>query len=158
MYKQTKIDRSDAKILATLQSDARQTNRSVAANVGLAPSTTLDRVRSLEERGVVTGYHATVDLAAMGRPIQAIVALRLRPKTGPLVERAVERLWSLPETLGVLLVTGIDDVIVHLSVSDTDALRHLVLESISSIEGVVDERTSLVFEYRQKRVVEPVGT
>jgi hypothetical protein len=43
-------------------------------------------------------------------------------------------------------------------VSDTDALRHLVLESISSIEGVVDERTSLVFEYRQKRVVEPVGT
>jgi DNA-binding Lrp family transcriptional regulator len=75
-----------------------------------------------------------------------------------LVERAVERLWSLPETLGVLLVTGIDDVIVHLSVSDTDALRHLVLESISSIEGVVDERTSLVFEYRQKRVVEPVGT
>jgi DNA-binding Lrp family transcriptional regulator len=158
MYKQTKIDRSDAKILAMLQSDARQTNRSVAANVGLAPSTTLDRVRSLEERGVVTGYHATVDLAAMGRPIQAIVALRLRPKTGPLVERAVERLWSLPETLGVLLVTGIDDVIVHLSVSDTDALRHLVLESISSIEGVVDERTSLVFEYRQKRVVEPVGT
>ncbi|HJL77095.1 MAG TPA: Lrp/AsnC family transcriptional regulator [Acidimicrobiales bacterium] len=158
MYKQTKIDRSDAKILATLQSDARQTNRSVAANVGLAPSTTLDRVRSLEERGVVTGYHATVDLAAMGRPIQAIVALRLRPKTGPLVERAVERLWSLPETLGVLLVTGIDDVIVHLSVSDTDALRHLVLDSISSIEGVVDERTSLVFEYRQKRVVEPVGT
>ncbi len=152
------IDRSDARILAALQSDARQTNRAIAAEVGLAPSTTLDRIRSLEERRVVTGYHAVADLAALGRPIQAIVALRLRPKTGPVVDRAVERLWALPETLGVFLITGIDDVVVHLSVADTDALRHLVLEGISSIEGVVDERTSLVFEYRQKRVVAPLGT
>jgi DNA-binding Lrp family transcriptional regulator len=69
----------------------------------------------------------------------------------------VERLWALPETLGVFLITGIDDVIVHLSVADTDSLRQLVLEGISSIEGVVDERTSLVFEYRQKRVVAALG-
>lgn len=151
------IDRSDAAILQCLQSDARQTNRALAAAVGLAPSTTLDRVRGLEQRGVVTGYHAEVDLAALGRPIQAIVALRLRPKTAEVVDRAVDHLWSLPETLGVLLVTGVDDIIVHLSVTDTDSLRQLVLAGISSIEGVVDERTSLVFEYRRKRVVEPLG-
>lgn len=151
-----KIDRSDAEILRGLQSDARQTNRALAAAVGLAPSTTLDRVRGLEQRGVVTGYHAEVDLAALGRPIQAIVALRMRPKTADVVDRAVERLWALPETLGILLVTGVDDVIVHLSVTDTDSLRQLVLEGISSIDGVVDERTSLVFEYRRKTVVEPL--
>ena len=51
----------------------------------------------------------------------------------------------------------VDDVILHLSVADTDSLRHLVLEGTSSIEGGVDERTSLVFEYRQKRVFAPVG-
>ena len=155
--KMTNIDRSDAAILSRLQSDARQTNRALAAGVGLAPSTTLDRVRSLEQRGVVTGYHAEVDLAALGRPIQAIVALRLRPKTAEVVDRAVERLWGLPETLGVFIVTGVDDLIVHLSVSDTDSLRELVLAGISSIEGVVDERTSLVFEYRRKKVVTPLG-
>ncbi len=153
----TNIDRSDVAILSRLQSDARQTNRALAAGVGLAPSTTLDRVRSLEQRGVVTGYHAEVDLAALGRPIQAIVALRLRPKTAEVVDRAVERLWGLPETLGVFIVTGVDDLIVHLSVSDTDSLRELVLAGISSIEGVVDERTSLVFEYRRKKVVTPLG-
>ena len=153
----TPIDRSDMRILAALQSNARQTNRAVAAEVDLAPSTTLDRIRSLEQNEVITGYHAAVDLKALGRPIQAIVALRLRPKTGPVVDRAVERLWTLPETLGVFLITGIDDVIVHLSVADTDSLRQLVLEGISSIEGVVDERTSLVFEYRQKRVVAALG-
>ena len=149
-----KIDRSDIQILAALQSNARQTNRAIAEEVGLAQSTTLDRIRSLEERGVVTGYHADIDLTALGRPIQAIVTLRLRPKTGPVIDRAIEQLMALVETLGVFLVTGIDDGIVHLSVPDTDSLRHLVLDRISSIEGVVGDRTSLVFEHRQKRVVE----
>ena len=149
-----KIDRSDIQILAALQSNARQTNRAIAEEVGLAPSTTLERIRSLEGRGVVTGYHAHIDLVALGRPLQAIVTLRLRPKTGPVIDRAIEQLMALVETLGVFLVTGIDDVIVHLSVPDTDSLRHLVLDRISSIEGVVGDRTSLVFEHRQKRVVE----
>ncbi len=154
----TQIDRTDAQILAELQSDARQTNRALAAGVGLAPSTTLDRVRSLEERGVITGYHATTDLKALGRPIQAMVAIRLHPKTAAIVDRVVEQLWSLPETLSVFMLSGIDDILTHLSVQDTDALRHLVLDRISSIDGVVDERTSLVFEHRRRTVVEPLET
>lgn len=154
----TKIDRTDLQILAELQSDARQTNRALAATVGLAPSTTLDRVRSMEDRGVIAGYHATTDLNALGRPIQAMVAIRLRPKTAAIVDRVVERLWSLPETLAVYMLSGIDDILIHLSVQDTDALRHLVLDRISSIEGVVDERTSLVFEHRRRTVVEPLET
>tara|TARA_B100001971_G_scaffold95729_1_gene88480 strand:+ start:1012 stop:1224 length:213 start_codon:yes stop_codon:yes gene_type:complete len=70
------------------------------------------------------------------------VALRLRPKTTDVVDsRAFERLWGLPEMLGVFVVTGVDDLLVHLSVSDAYSLRDLMLEGISSIEGVVDERT-----------------
>lgn len=130
----THIDRTDERILAVL-----------------------DRVRSLEERGVVTGYHASVDLGSLGRPIQAMVAIRLRPKTAAIVDSVVERLWELPEALAVFMLSGIDDILVHLSVEDTDALRHLVLDRISSIEGVVDERTSLVFEHRRRTVVEPLG-
>ncbi len=70
------------------------------------------------------------------------MALRLRPKTTDVVDsRAFERLWGLPEMLGVFVVTGVDDLLVHLSVSDAYSLRDLMLEGISSIEGVVDERT-----------------
>ena len=58
----------------------------------------------------------------------------------------------------MFLITGVDDVIVHLSVVDTESLRHLVLEGISSIEGVLYERTLLVFEYRHKKVVTLLGT
>jgi DNA-binding Lrp family transcriptional regulator len=150
------IDRHDEAILAVLQSDARQTNRAVAAAVGLAPSTTLDRIRDLEARGVITGYHAEVDLRLLNRPLQAIVAVRLQPKTSEIVDRFVEQIWAQPETLAVHLVSGADDVLVHLSVPDTDSLRHLVLESIASFPGVVDERTSLVFEHRRKTVVGPL--
>ena len=150
------IDRYDQEILRELQSDARQTNRAVAAAVGLAPSTTLDRIRDLERRGVITGYHAEVDLQRLGRPLQAIVAVRLQPKTREIVDRFVERIWVEPETLAVHLVSGADDVLVHLSVPDTDSLRHLVLESIASFPGVVDERTSLVFEHRRKAVLGPL--
>lgn len=150
------IDRHDQAILRVLQSDARQTNRAVAAAVGLAPSTTLDRIRDLEARGVITGYHAAVDLRRLNRPLQAIVAVRLQPKTRDIVDRFVEQIWAQPETLAVHLVSGPDDVLVHLSVTDTDSLRHLVLEAIASFPGVVDERTSLVFEHRRKTVLDPL--
>ena len=151
------LDRSDMQILAALQSNARQTNRAIAEEVGLAPSTTLERIRSLEGRGVVTGYHADIDLVALGRPLQAIVTLRLRPKTEAVVDRAIGRLMKLPEILDVFLLTGIDDLLVHVSVTDTDSLRRLVLDRISSIEGVVGERTSLVFEHKQKRITKSLS-
>lgn len=148
------ISEPDRAILRHLQSDARRTNKSLAQEVGLAPSTTLDRVRELERRGVILGYHADVDLRAMGRGVQAMVALRIEPKTEAIIERLLSRLEALPETLGVFLMSGVDDLLVHVSVPDTESLRRLVLSKIASQEGVVDERTSLVFEHRRRKVVE----
>ena len=147
------ISTVDRRILDVLQSDARRTNKSLAAEIGLAPSTTLDRVRDLERRGVIAGYHAEVDLRAMGRGLQAMIAVRIEPKTEANVDRLVSRLESLPETLAVFMMSGVDDVLVHVSVPDTDSLRHLVLTEIANQPGVVDERTSLVFEHRRRTVV-----
>lgn len=147
------ISAADRAILDVLQSDARRTNKSLAAEIGLAPSTTLDRVRELERRGVIVGYHAEVDLRALGRGLEAMVAVRIEPKTEANVERLVSRLGELPETLAVFMMSGVDDVLVHVSVPDTDSLRHLVLTEIANQEGVVDERTSLVFEHRRRKVV-----
>ncbi len=149
------IDETDARILAELQLDARQTNRALASAVGVAPSTCLDRVRDLERRGVITGYTAEVDIAALGRPVQAMVAVRLRPKTSEVVDGFIESMWDLPETLSVTLVTGTEDALVLLAVPSVELLRSLVLDRIARAPGVVDERTSLVFEHRRRRVVAP---
>src|ERR1041384_2891198 len=61
------VDELDAAIIRHLQADARQTNRELARAVGIAPSTCLERVRSLRDRGVITGYHAEVGLPALNR-------------------------------------------------------------------------------------------
>ena len=144
------IDEIDARLLALLQKDARQTIKGLAELVGIASSTALERIRSLQRRGVVTGYHAEVDPAKVGRSLQALVSVRMNPKTDAVLQRFIDHVWSLPETMSVTLLSGVDDVQVHLGVPDSDHLRRIVLSEIASHPGVVDERTSLVFAHRRK--------
>ncbi len=144
------IDKTDRQLLALLQNDARQTIKGLAEQVGVAPSTCLERIRSLQHRRVITGFHAEVDPVAVGRRLQAMVSVRMNPKTDAVVERFIDHVWKLPETMSVTLLSGIDDVAVHLGVADTDHLRRIVLSEIASHPGVVDERTSLVFAHRRK--------
>ena len=150
------FDQADARILDELQRNARRTNRALAETVDLAPSTTLNRVRDLEQRGVITGYHAEVDLGQLGRPLQALVFVRLQPKSAEIVQRFLDHVWSLPETTGVDLISGIEDAVVHLAVADADALQTVVLNEISSFPEVFDERSSLLFERRRRQVISPL--
>ena len=148
------ISPSDRRILLELQSNARQTNKALAAATGLAQSTTLERVRDLERRGVLNGYHADVSLAALGRELEAMVTLRIQPKTADRIDSLVGALEALPETLAVYLLSGADDVLVHLAVADAAHLRDVVLSRIATLDGVTDERTSIVFEHRRRHVVD----
>ena len=151
-----RLDAIDADVLEQLQRNARQTNRAVASAVGLAPSTTLNRVRELEQRGVITGYHAEVDLAAIGRGIQALVFVRLQPKSDEIVNRFIDHVWSLSAVMGIDLISGTEDVVIHLAVADAAALQAIVLNEISSFPEVFDERSSLLFERRRRHMVLPV--
>src|ERR1700742_3362620 len=72
------LDDIDRRILQVLAADARIPNNSLAERVGIAASTCLGRVRALRERGAIRGYHADVDPAALGRPLQAMIAVRLQ--------------------------------------------------------------------------------
>lgn len=143
-------------LVSALQVNARTTNRQLSEVVGLAPSSTLQRVRDLEERGIVTGYHAAIDLDALNRSVQAMVFVRLSPADGPTVEFFFETVSAMPETIAVSLISGAEDAVVHVAVPDVAQLRSVVLEKISSLACVAEERTSLVFEHRRATVVEPL--
>lgn len=147
---------TDLVLVRELQRDARQTNRALAEAAGLAPSTSLGRVRDLEERGVFTGFHGHVDLASLGRGLQALVFVRLQPKSDEIISRFTDHVWALPETIGLDLITGVEDLIIHLAVADAESLQRVILNEISSFPGVFDERTSLLFEHRRKTVIEPI--
>lgn len=150
------MDDIQRRLIGALQRNARTTNRRLADLVGLAPSSTLQRIRDLEERGVITGYHAEVDLAALDRAVQAMVFVRLSPADGPTVERFFDAVYAMPETIAVSLISGAEDAVVHVAVPDVARLRSTVLDKISTLDCVTDERTSLVFEHRRASVIEPL--
>lgn len=149
------LDAVDAEILAALQNDARLPNKELAAQVNVAPSTCLVRHRSLRDRGVITGYRAEVDLRALGRPLEAVIAVRVRPHTRAMVHPFMDYVLELPETISVSHVAGPDDFLVHVAVSDAAHLQRLVLDAFTSRREVAQLHTNLIFEHRRKAQVPP---
>ena len=147
------LDAVQQGLIEALQRNARTTNRRLAELVGLAPSSSLQRVRDLEERGVITGYHAEIDLAALRRNVQAMVFVRLAPADAATVDAFFETVSAFPETIAVSLLSGAEDAVVHVAVGDVQQLRRVVLEKISAMACVSEERTSLVFEHRRSAVI-----
>jgi DNA-binding Lrp family transcriptional regulator len=128
------LDAVDRALLLELQNDARQTNRALADKVGVAPSTCLERVRELRARGVITGFTATVDPAAVGRPMEAIMSIQQASAQRQATENLLEHASALPETVRVMALTGTTDFIVHVAVRDMDHLRDLVWSLIERRE------------------------
>ncbi|MBP2478149.1 DNA-binding Lrp family transcriptional regulator [Crossiella equi] len=151
------LDAVDAAIVQELQNDARLPNKDLAERVNLAPSTCLVRHRALRERGVLTGYRAEVDLAALGRPIQAMIAVRVRPHTRAIVQPFLDFVMGLPETIALSHVAGPDDFLVHVAVADTAHLQRLVLDSFTTRKEVAQLQTHLMFEHVRKNAVPPTS-
>jgi len=151
------MDELDRAILDALQSDARRTNRDLAAAVGVSPTTALDRVRGLRRRGVITGARLDVHLPAIGRGVQALIAVRIRPPSRRNIEGFRAWVQDLPETLGVFVVSGGEDFLVHVGVPDNDALYGFVIDRLTERPEVVDVRTSIVYEHVRTARIAPLG-
>lgn len=150
------LDRTDRQLLAALQNNARISNKELAASIGIAPSTCLERLRRLRAQGVVRGFHADVDPALLGRPAQALIAVRLAAHHRHEIAAFHDHVVALPESLAVFHVTGDDDYLVHVAVRDTDDLRRLVLDELTARPEVQHVETRLIFEFVRKPVQEPL--
>ena len=152
------LDAIDTAILRELQSDARRSNRDVAAAVGISPTTALDRTRALRERGIIRGAVLDLDLPSIGRPVQAIVAVRIRPPSRRNIEGFRDWVSTLPEVIGVFVTSGNEDFLIHVAVADNDALYAFVIDRMTERPEVIDVRTSVVYEHiRSAPVVAPRG-
>jgi len=146
----------DLLLLDHLQKNARMTNKDLAASVGIAESTCLERVRSLQERGVIKGWHAEVDLPAIGRSLRALIYVTLQPKTTESMHDFQTQVLAAPETVSVSMITGAHDFLVEVAVPDVDRLRHFVLDVITSRPDAMDTQSSLIYEQARKHVLEPL--
>ncbi|ADG78362.1 Transcriptional regulator, AsnC family OS=Tsukamurella paurometabola (strain ATCC 8368 / DSM/ CCUG 35730 / CIP 100753 / JCM 10117 / KCTC 9821 / NBRC 16120/ NCIMB 702349 / NCTC 13040) OX=521096 GN=Tpau_1744 PE=4 SV=1 [Tsukamurella paurometabola] len=140
------LDEVDRRILLVLQRDGRVANATLADEVGLAPSTVHTRVRRLVDAGVIRGFYADVDPAAVGRPLRAMISVRLRSTARHRIRQFVESVIDLPPVIDAYFLAGGDDYVLHVAAIDTDDLRHLV-EHLSAREEIAGTNTSLVFEH-----------
>ncbi|GAA0935635.1 Lrp/AsnC family transcriptional regulator [Nonomuraea longicatena] len=147
------MDELDSAIVTQLQLDARVSNRELARRLGIAPSTCLERVRALRERGVITGYRAELDLAKLNRRVQALVSAQVRPLSRSVIDSFQEAVAALPEVLEVLVVAGGDDFWIRVAVQDNERLHAFLVDHLAKRREVVGFRTLVVFQQSSKKVL-----
>jgi DNA-binding Lrp family transcriptional regulator len=140
------VDELDSEIIRLLQTDARQSNRELARRLGVAPSTCLERVRALTRRGVIRGYHAEIDPAALNRGVQAMVSVQVRPLSRTVIDAFQHSASAMPEVLSVFVLGGGDDFLLHVAVQDLDHLHAFLLDRLSKRREISGFRTSVIFQ------------
>ena len=149
MTKQHTLDRIDHQLLGLLQNDARRSNKELAAEVGLAPSSCLQRVRRLKETGVLRRFSAQIDPAALGITITAMIFVRLVKHNQRLMQTLQRRLLAKEECLELYYVAGSYDLLVHVAVRDVDHLRQVVTQALAARDEVAHVETALIFEHQR---------
>jgi DNA-binding Lrp family transcriptional regulator len=150
------VDELDSAIIRHLQTDARQTNRDLARAVGIAPSTCLERVRVLRDRGIITGYHAEISLAALNRHVQALLHVQIRPLSRSVIEGFKTYVTALPEVVSVFVVAGGDDFLVHVAVPSVDSLHAFLMDKFSKRREIVGFRSSVIYQHARNQVISPL--
>jgi DNA-binding Lrp family transcriptional regulator len=147
------LDAVDRQIIDLLAENARITNADLAEKTGIAQSTCILRVRSLVSRGVITGFHASVNAAAVGLGLQVLISVTLRATARQQLSQFMADMRKLPEVVQVFFLGGSEDFIVHLAVKDSEQVREFVLEHLSANAAVANTRTNMVFEHFLKSSV-----
>ncbi|AGB22836.1 transcriptional regulator [Mycobacterium sp. JS623] len=141
------IDDVDRRILTALHADARVSNSALADLIGIAPSTCHGRVRRLQEVGVIRGFYADIDPAAIGLTLQAMISVSLQSNARGKIRNFIQQIRSRPQVMDVYFLAGADDFILHVAARDTDDLRAFVVENLNADADVAGTQTSLIFEH-----------
>ncbi|MFV0493840.1 Lrp/AsnC family transcriptional regulator [Mycobacterium sp.] len=141
------LDRVDHRILDLLHGDARIANNALAAAVGIAASTCHGRVRRLVELGVIRGFYADIDPAAVGLPLQAMISVTLQSNARVKIRSFIQKIRSRRQVMDVYFLAGADDFLLHVAARDTEDLRAFVVENLNADADVAGTQTSLIFEH-----------
>jgi Lrp/AsnC family transcriptional regulator, leucine-responsive regulatory protein len=130
------MDKLDRAILSHLVSDGRLANTELAERVGLSPSPCLRRVRNLERAGIITGYHANVDLTALGRGLQVLVHVEMAIQDRATIDAFEAAVTQIDEVTECRRMFGHPDYLLWISTSDLDSYERLYIDKLTSLPGV----------------------
>lgn len=147
------IDPLDLEILSLLRDDGRMTFTDLAQRVGLTGPSVADRVRRLEGQGIIRGFSARLDPAALGLTLTAFIAISL--STSASTSAFLDDIGRLPQIVECHHIAGQEDYLLKVHVAGTRGLEQLISDSLKAIPGVIATRTTVVLSTPCERTVAP---
>ena len=152
-----KIDDIDKKILEILQSRAKITNARLSEEIGLSPAPTLERVKKLEQMGIIASYHAKLNTEKIGLGVTTFVLATLSGHNRANIEGFIEEINKIPEVVECHHITGAGDFILKVIAKDIASYQKLMLEKVSDIKQVDNMQSMVVLSTFKDSKVIPVN-
>jgi len=140
------LDPKDLQILGEIQQNAKLTNAELASRVSLSPSPCWERVRALEDRGVVTRYVALLDASKVGMNVTVFIQVSLEKQIESALENFEAAMRQYSEVMECYLMTGDSDYLIRVVVEDMRALEQFIVHGLSKIHGVANIRSSFALK------------
>jgi DNA-binding Lrp family transcriptional regulator len=144
------LDSSDIKILEALQTDGRVPLTQLSDQLGIPHATIRDRIRKLENAGVIERYAAVINPAKVGFLVTCFVELTLDHQIE--TSRTLAALMNIEEVVTVHLLTGATDALVQIWAKDLEHLRQILYDKFANIPGMIRTSTSVVLDTRVKPI------
>jgi DNA-binding Lrp family transcriptional regulator len=149
-----KLDEIDRKILQILQEDGRITNAQLSKDIGLSPAPTLERVKKLEQAGIIQSYHAVVDKEKVGLGVMTFVQVSLISHKKSVIEKFVDKINKIDNIIECYYMTGAADFLLKIVAEDIASYQKLMLEQVSEIEEIEHMQSMVVLSvFKQKRAL-----
>ncbi len=150
------LDRIDLKILEILQREGRIAVTELAERVNLSATPCSDRVKRMERDGVITGYHARVNPAALGKNLLVFLEIKLSAKSGDVFDKVKKELLYVPEVMECHLVSGDFDYLVKARLTEMNEYRRLLGEILKRLPASAESRSYIVMEEIKETLFLPV--
>jgi len=144
------MDKLDRKILQVLQANARASLQEIGHAVGLSHSPCWNRIKKMEDSGVIEGYTVRLNAAALNLAETVLVQVTLDSHTDNTLEKFGEVLARIPEVVEAYLVSGDYDYLLRIAVSGTQDYERLLREKLYKIKGIRHSKSSFVLRTLKK--------
>ncbi len=150
-----KLDKIDLKILKILQANSKITNLDLSKQIGLSPAPTLERVKKLEQSGVIKSYHAHVDPHTMGLSVQTFVLVSLAWQKKNARQNFLQKVKEIDEIVSCYIITGEADFLVRIVCKDIPSYEQLLFKTLSQIEEIERLKTLMTLSTFKDSMVLP---
>lgn len=133
---ENKFDKIDLRILKILQENSKITNLDLSKKIGLSPAPTLERVKKLEQSGIIKSYHALVDTQAIGLSVKTFVLVSLAWQKENALNAFLEKIKKIEEITECYIITGEADFLIKIICKDIPTYEQLLFKTLSQIEEI----------------------